>query len=51
MSLETAGKYMDRSYDTVWLMVKRMELPAIRHGNRKFIRKCDIDQWAAKLVA
>jgi excisionase family DNA binding protein len=51
MSLETAAKYTDRSYDTLWLMVKRMEIPAVRHGARKFLRKVDIDAWAEKLLA
>ena len=45
MSLETAAKYIDRSYDTLWLMVKRMEIPAVRHGKRVFVRKVDLDNW------
>lgn len=48
MSLKTAARYMDRTYDVVWSMVKRMEIPAVRHGNRQFLRRVDIDAWAEK---
>jgi hypothetical protein len=36
---------------TGWLMVKCMELPAVRHSNRLLLRKVDIDAWAEKLLA
>ena len=48
MDLHTAARYMDRTYDTVWMKVKKQEIPAVVDGNRKFLRRCDIDAWAEK---
>ena len=50
MDLDTAARYMSRSYDVVWSMIKSREIPAVVHGRRKFLRKADIDAWAAKLL-
>jgi excisionase family DNA binding protein len=48
MDLDTAARYMSRSYDVVWSMIKAREIPAVVHGRRKFLRKQDIDAWAQR---
>jgi hypothetical protein len=48
MDLKTAARYMDRNYDSVWLKVKKQEIPAVWDGGRKFLRRVDIDKWAEK---
>lgn len=50
MDLETAARYIDRSYDVLRAMVRTREIPAVVHGSRKFIRRGDLDAWAEKLL-